>query len=327
MSKNTSAVIGMGSIGKRHIKNLRFLYPEASIFAISASGSNTQLPEGATALIPLKDLIQHKPQFVIVASPSSYHIQHAEICINAGISTLVEKPLSHCSEEANHFLKICDAKKEVPVAVAYCLRFLPSALTVKKIIENNELGHVYHVSSSVGQFLPTWRSDKSYQNSVSAQSSLGGGVLLELSHELDYLAWLFGDLELAHSRLQKSAELNLEVEDLADLVLIAQDGAHISVHLDFIQKSPQRTCTIIGEKGRIDWDLVANTVVLHSKNGPETIYADPTYDKNTMYLDMLRIFINPSNQEAPQLASILSATKIVDLITEAKKKNSWRKQG
>lgn len=327
MSKNTYAVIGLGSIGKRHIKNLRFLYPEASIFAISASGSNIQLPEGATALISLKDLIQHKPQFVIVASPSSYHIQHAEICINAGIYTLVEKPLSHCSEEANHFLKICDAKKEVPVAVAYCLRFLPSALAVKKTIENNELGHVYHVSSSVGQFLPTWRSDKSYQNSVSAQSSLGGGVLLELSHELDYLTWLFGDLKLAHSWIQKSAELNLEVEDLADLVLISQEGTHISVHLDFIQKSPQRTCTIIGERGRIEWDLIANTVILHSENDAKIMYKDPTHDKNTMYLDMLSTFIHIPHQGMQQLSTMMSAKKIVDLVTEAKKNNSWRKQG
>jgi predicted dehydrogenase len=318
------AVIGMGSIAKRHLKNLRFLYPDADIYAVSSSGRNLDLPEGANAVVSLEELIRLKPNYVIIASPAPYHTGAARLLLENKVPVLIEKPLASDSEDATKFLELCSAESYPPVAVGYCLRFLPSALAVKAFLETGSLGTVYNVSSVVGQYLPGWRSDKNYKDSVSAKKELGGGALLELSHELDYLMWLFGSVTLQHSWLRTTAELGLEVEEIADLVLTTESGIHISVHLDFIQKSTQRKCELIGEKGRLVWDLLANTVTFIDATTTKVIYSDEQYDKNTMYLDMLRTFSVAENQGMQELATINSSLKVVQLIDAAKKTNKGR---
>jgi predicted dehydrogenase len=202
---------------------------------------------------------------------------------------------------------------------------LPSIKAVKKYLDDENLGKIYNVTANVGQYLPSWRSDKNYKDSVSANKSLGGGALLELSHELDYLFWLFGKLMLKYSWLRTSDELGIDVEDIADLVLVSKDNVYINVHMDFIQKSTYRNCEIIAEKGRLEWDLMSNKVILHAEQGSSIIYSDPSYDMNNMYLDMLRTFENDSMVYSNSLGTLKSSSDIIKLVDKAKKTNQWKK--
>ena len=318
------AVVGMGSIAKRHLKNLKFLYPNARIYVVSSSGKNVDLPEGASAVVSLSELIALKPNYVVLASPAPYHIETAKLLLENQISVLIEKPLTAKFSDAAEFLNFYESKNYPPMAVGYCLRFLPSALAVKSFLESGGLGTIYNVHSVVGQFLPSWRSDKSYKDSVSAKAELGGGALLELSHELDYLQWLFGPLVLQHSWLRTTEELGLQVEEIADLIVTTATGVFISIHLDFVQKATQRKCEFIGEKGNLYWDLVANTVTFKDANSTTTIYADDQYDKNTMYLDMLKAFADVGNLGSRELASLSSSADIIELIELAKQTNKGK---
>ncbi len=315
------AVVGMGSIAKRHLKNIRYLYPSSIIYVVSSSGKNVDLPEGASAVVSLSELITLKPNYVVVASPAPYHVETAKLLLENQIPVLIEKPLTAKFSDAAEFLNFYESKKYPPVAVGYCLRFLPSAIAVKRFLESGGLGRIYNVHSLVGQYLPSWRTDKNYAESVSAQAALGGGALLELSHELDYLQWFFGPLILQHSWLRTTEELGLQVEEIADLTLTSAEDVFISVHLDFVQKSTQRKCEIIGEKGNLYWDLVANTVTFKDANSSNTIYQDLQYDKNMMYLDMLKAFADVDNNGYRELASLSSAADIIDLIELAKQTN------
>lgn len=318
------AVVGMGSIAKRHLKNLRFLFPTASIYAVSSSGKNAELPEGANAVVTLLELIELNPNYVVLASPAPFHVETAKLLLKKQIPVLIEKPLAAKFSDAAEFLNFYNSQIYPPVAVGYCLRFLPSAVAVKSFIETAGLGKVYNVHSVVGQFLPSWRSDKGYKDSVSANAELGGGALLELSHELDYLQWLFGPLELQHSWLRTTTELGLQVEEIADLVITTESGVYMTVHLDFVQKSTQRKCEFIGEKGNLYWDLVANTVTFKNADNTTLIYADDQYDKNTMYLDMLKAFADHANPSRQELASLKSSAQIIDLIESAKQTNKGK---
>jgi predicted dehydrogenase len=317
----TFAVVGMGSIAKRHLSNLRKLHPDDKIYVVSATGTNTKLPDNATSIITIEELIDCKPEYVIVASPATQHIDIAERLLAQNIPVLIEKPLAHNGPTCATLTHICNETPLKKVAVGYCLRFLPSAKAVKSCLDSGLLGEIYNVEAHVGQYLPEWRSDKDFKNSVSASKILGGGALLELSHELDYLHWFMGDLYLQHSWLRTSEELGLEVEDIADLVLLSEANVYVSVHLDFIQKSPQRRCEFIGQNGRLEWDLIGNTVIYYHAGGREIVFSEPGYDKNGMYLDMLDEFENLVPGSVSKLATITSATKIVDLIDEAKRLN------
>lgn len=318
------AVIGMGSIAKRHLANLNFLHPSSKIYCVSASGLNKALPEYADEVISLDRLLEMRPVYAIVASPAPFHVSTAKILLQNGISVLIEKPLAATVEDCDDLLSFIVSMQSSVVSVGYCLRFLPSAQIVKTYLERGALGTVYNVESNVGQFLPHWRAGLNYKESVSARKELGGGALLELSHELDYLFWLFDDLELQHSWLRTTGELDLDVEDIADLVLTTPSGINISVHLDFLQKSTQRTCVFIGEKGRLVWDLLSNSVTLFHATGNETLYSDPHYDKNHMYIDMLKAHEDMINKDCSKLATVASSSKVVKLIEDAKKSNKWR---
>ncbi len=312
------AVIGLGSISKRHLSNLRNLHPDATIYAVSSSGRNSNLPKDADAIISVDELAALKPDYVIVASPAPFHVDTAIKLIRSNVPVLIEKPLAHDYSTCCRLTEELARNPDAAVAVGYCLRFLPSAKVVKQALENNALGQIYNASANVGQYLPHWRTDKSYKDSVSAKKALGGGALLELSHEFDYLSWLFGDMEVLHSWLRSSTELGLEVEDIADVVLLTNSNVYITVHLDFVQKNTQRKCEIIGERGRLVWDLIANTVQLFSGNGLEVLYSDSDYNKNLMYLDMLQEFEKINTLGLQELASPENAANIVKLIDTIK---------
>lgn len=315
------AVIGLGNIALRHRRNLKQLFPDGEVIAMSSSGrTDFKEIEYADSIAPdMKTLINLKPFFVIIASPSSHHEQHAAPLIEVGIPVLIEKPVTSTASDARKLASLA-LKYTTPIAVAYCLRYLPSAQVVKSLLASNQLGIIYNVQSEAGQFLPDWRPNKDIHSSVSANPHLGGGVLLELSHELDYLQWLMGELSVEYAHLRTSGELNLEVEEMADLILSNKAGVICQVHLDFLQKAPYRQCNIIGSKARINWDLVNNTVTLINANGREAIYSEPRWDKNQMYISMIEDFINLLNHKHNDCIDLHQAINTVLLIDQIKNK-------
>ncbi len=315
-------VIGLGSIAKRHLANIKTLLPEVKTLAISSSGLLPDTIANVDQLsADIQDAIAFKPDFAIVASPSSFHLQHTKILLVANIPVLIEKPITDNSKDANELITLIN-KANVPVGIAYCLRYLPAANVVKKILEEKKLGSLYNIVAHVGQFLPQWRNDKDYRVSVSASKRLGGGVLLELSHELDYLDWLLGPLEFRYATLRNTKELNLEVEEIADILLTTKSGSLCTVHLDFIQKYAQRFCYFIGEHGHMYWDLLKNRVSINSGN-EEIVFDEPSWDKNNMYISMLEDFIARIKKQDKNNEMIYSAQRTISLIDIIKSNAVW----
>jgi predicted dehydrogenase len=313
-------VIGIGSIGKRHVKNLRILFPSAKIFVVSSSGRLIDdLPEGATESLPtIAALTELKPCLVIISSPSSFHLQHYKLVCELDVPILIEKPLANNSSNGQSIFELSGSNPRNTVAVGYCLRYLPSAIFVKNLIDSGELGDVYSINADVGQYLPGWRTDKTYLESVSVSEELGGGVLLELSHELDYLQWIFGDLELLCSKLQNTSELNLAVEEIADIFLQTESGASCFLHMDFIQKKTNRTCSVITKYGRLEWNLISNEVFFNTENNSKLLFSQADYDSNNIYLDLLQDCINSDGSQVFTGASVLSSINILKIIDDIK---------
>jgi len=313
------AVIGLGSIALRHRRNLKTSYPAASILAMSASGRIPAEPiEYADEVVPdIISLIEIRPYLVIIASPSSIHAQQAMPLIKAGIPVLIEKPVTATVSDSSRLIKFA-AKHQTPIAVGYCLRYLSSSLIMKSLIDDQVIGKIYNLQAEVGQFLPDWRPDKKVKETVSANESLGGGALLELSHELDYIQWLIGDLTVEYAQLRHSKELDLDVEELADMVLTTKTGTVCNVHLDFLQKQALRHCHFIGSKGRLNWDLLNNTISLHSSLGDNVVYSEPEWDKNQMYLAMIEDFVNQIEGNSHQCISLNQAATTVRLVEQIK---------
>lgn len=318
------AVIGLGNIAIRHRHNLKLLFPEANVYAMSASGRvPTEVVSDSDVLVgSVDELVRRQVELVIVASPAPFHASHAIPLIKASIPTLIEKPVTSNVRDAECLSQIV-RQSQTPIGVGYCLRYLSSSLRIKELLEEGILGEMYNVFIHIGQYLPDWRPTEDYRESVSASKYLGGGALLELSHELDYAQWLLGNLKVEYAILRSSKELDLDVEDIADILLSSETGVVCNIHLDFLQRSPQRKCSFIGARGRLDWDLIRNTITFVGCQGVEVVYSNPDWDKNQMYLAMLQDFIDQIKGQNHRCISLDVAMKTIQLIETIKKKANW----
>ena len=314
-----AVVVGLGNIALRHRRNLKSLFPEIFIIAVPASGKviHQNVEFSDQIISSLDEVITEGVDIAIVASPAPFHVSHAKLLLLSGIPTLIEKPVTSNSQDAYELIKIQE-ETHTPVAVGYCLRYMPSSIKVKELLGQKIIGSIYNAFVDIGQYLPDWRPSKDYRHSVTANKSLGGGVLLELSHEIDYIQWLIGSMKVHYAQLRSSSELNLEVEELADIVLVSQTGTVCNVHLDLLQKKASRTCSFIGEKGRLDWDLRSNTITLHAGEGSVVLFAETDWDSNQMYLSLLTDFLDLVAGRKNSSIDLEQATKTVELIEDIK---------
>ncbi len=261
----------------------------------------------------------------IIASPAPLHVDQAATFLRTGIPVLIEKPLSDSLESFARAGEVLLANS-TKIEVAYNLRFMPSAIRLKALLDEQILGRIHSVSIEVGQYLPDWRPATDYRENVSARKELGGGVLLELSHELDYLTWLFGTFNSIYCVASNSGTLDVDVEDSAHAILSREDGLVASVHLDFLQRVPTRICKIIGESGTLVWNLLQNSILLGTANNSEDIiFSDPNYNRNDMYLEEISHFVKVAVGERMPQVSIYQALDTLRLIEALRHSSVTRK--
>ena len=273
-------ILGLGNMGVRHLTLINKLHPNAKIAVLTSRNMEEFSKIAFVELKNLEEVSEFDPEIAVISNAASYHIETAQKLTESKIDLFIEKPLSTNLNGVFELIKTCRSNNTI-LMVGYNLRFLPSLQIFKSQIDSGLIGKIYSIRSEVGQYLPEWRPDIDYRSSVSAQAELGGGVLLELSHEIDYLSWIFGDIIWARATLSKQSELELNVEDHANLVLgikqsMSENEVIASLNMDFIRRDPTRTCTAVGEKGSLRWDGVKNIVELYKsrKEGWVEVYKD-----------------------------------------------------
>ncbi len=290
-------IVSLGSIGRRHLKNLRSIRPNAKIavLRLHARPTGEDLPEGADMLFHYVDeALEFAPTAAIIASPASTHLSVALPLARAGVALLIEKPIADQCSGLRELILTAENSGAV-LMIAYNLRFLPSLRETRRLILDGVIGNVLGVRAEVGQYLPAWRPDTPYQQSASAQRALGGGALLELSHEIDYLYWMFGMPERVTATGGRYSELEIDVEDMASLCLeYERPKRMVHVHLDFLQQATTRSCKFIGSKGTLIWDGLQDRVdIFYSGHGEwERLEVPPCPDRNVMYIDEVSDFLD-----------------------------------
>lgn len=261
-------VLGAGSIGSRHARNL--LAAGADVRITDPDPARAGAVDGATA-VPFDDLASLGGlDGVVVASPTIRHAEHLRWALGAAPRVLVEKPLAMAPAEVVDLV----ATEGHRVMVGYNLRFHEPLRRVAGIVHDGQLGRIVGMTAWFGSWLPDWRPAVDYRTTYSAQRALGGGVLLDAIHELDLLVWLAGDgdFEVAGAVLATSGALEVDVEDSAHAVLRHRDGWAAHVGLDYLSRRYRRGVEVVGTEGtaRFDW---ARGVVEHDT--AEGTRADP----------------------------------------------------
>lgn len=321
----TCLVVGSGSIAKRHIGNIKKLFASVRVGCVSASGRLLSIDEvgGDTVIYSSIDAaLKDKLLFAIIASPAPWHAENAARLVCAKVPVLIEKPVSDSLQRFSVYRDVLAAHRDL-IEIAYNLRFMSSAIRFKALLDGAYVGEVRSVSVDVGQFLPDWRPASDYRQNVSARHELGGGVLLELSHELDYLGWLFGTFKTAYCVTRHTGALEIDVEDSVDALLVRDDHLVINLHMDFLQRAPVRICKVVGQHGTLYWDILNNGIILHTGRDPrQVLFEDPDYDRNNMYLDQLRHFAMVAAGSAAPVVGLEDGLSTLRLIEAMKKSAS-----
>jgi predicted dehydrogenase len=316
-------IVGLGSIGKRHLRLARKLIPDADIRVLRRLATS-DVPEYSNGCFShIDEAIAFRPQIAAVANPAPFHIDTAQTLANAGVHLLIEKPLSDSLKGIEQLLKTCQRQRTV-LLTGYNLRYLPSLRRFRDLLGESVIGKVLSVRCEIGQYLPSWRPDNDYRNGVSARHDLGGGALLELSHELDYLRWIFGEFEWVNARLSRQSGLEIDVEDTAHLTLgftPAVDGSRLigAVNLDFIRHDKTRLCTAIGECGSLRWNGLTGEVAFFSAGAREwhQVFSHP-HQRDDSYIAEWQDFIACVNESKMPQVTGEDGLKVIEIIEAAR---------
>jgi len=291
----SALVVGLGSIGRRHLANLRALIPDSHITLLRHKHYNTEeeiLSVPDAIVYELEDAIAHKPDVALLACPAPTHVNIGQALAQQGVHLFIEKPISDQLDGVSELIDIAK-RGSLVLMVGYNFRFYEPLQKLRRAIVGGLIGRPLFFRAEAGQFLPEWRSSTDYTTSVSARAELGGGVILELSHEIDYVRWLFGEIRSVQAKAAKLSDLEIDVEDTVEIIVECESGVVGSIHLDMIQRPCRRGCQVIGTEGALGWDYGTHSVKLWSnaRSHLSDLFVHHGFDVNQMYMAELERFL------------------------------------
>jgi predicted dehydrogenase len=325
MSQKQSAqmkilVVGCGSIGKRHLANLKSLGVDR-LMAVDPDESRRQEVISLfdlEAYANLEPALECTPHAALICTPNSLHLQGALAAAKAGCHLFIEKPLSHTLNGVMDLVLEVERRGLVTL-IGSNFKFHPSFVKMKEIIDSGVLGKILSARCQFGQYLPDWHPWEDYRNTYSARSDLGGGILLD-SHEFDYMQWFLGQMEEVFCLASKLSNLEIDTEDTAEVLLKFKNGTIAGIHLDYTQRTYQRNYEFFGENGTLKWDFSDRRVCFYLANENKwEIFEEPrNYDFNEMYKAEINHFIDAILNGKKTITDIYAGWKILQAILAAK---------
>jgi predicted dehydrogenase len=308
-------MVGLGSIGQRHARNLCSAYEDIELIALRSGKDKRETGLNMREFYNLDEALKEKPLAAVLSNPTSLHIPIALKLAKAGVNLFIEKPLSNNLLGIGSLKKVIK-EKNLTVMVGYCLRFHPILKKVNAIIKHEELGKILFARVQGGQYLPDWHPESDYRDSYSAKSNLGGGVLLDLSHELDYVQWFFGEAKDVVANVAKVSDLAIDTEDYAEILLRFKNGISAEIHLDYLQKIPTRTGLIVGKNGSLSFDINSNNLELNSQT--ETLKISEPFNKDKMYEWEIKHFMDCVWEKKVPIVDLDEGLKSLKIVLAAK---------
>lgn len=313
-------ILGSGSIGQRHLSNALELMPNIDVTVVSRNKSKADFHENVKVVHTIAACFENKVQFdaAIVATPTSLHVENCIELIQYGIKKIyVEKPVAHNLDAIDELVALTIAE-QVQVFVGYDLRFDLGLNKVKALLAEKVIGNTISVQAEVGQYLPDWRKGTNHKEGMSAKISLGGGVMLDLIHEFDYLSWLLGPYQTIFGLNKKSEALDIETEAISVNIFETTSGILGTLSLDYLQKDLNRNAKFIGDFGTIIWDYPTSEVKwkTHTEETWNT-FSYTEVSRNDRFKDILQAFFNANSANFDARLtnlqeSILSLKAVID---------------
>jgi predicted dehydrogenase len=317
-------IIGSGSVGKRHARNLAALGcriscvdPRAARRAELAA-ETAVVGSHATAEAALK---AGGLDGVVVASPTAYHPADTLAALEAKLPVLLEKPVAKSAAEAEIMLR-AEQTTGVPVLLGYTWRWWPPLKRLRALLDGNAVGKLRHVQFHMSAHLADWHPWERYQEFFMASAAQGGGALLDESHWIDLMVWLFGRPQQLIGRVEKISDLEIDADDNVDVLALFSDGLRVSLHLDLYGRPHEKFIRFIGEGGTLMWSADPNRIAI----GREGIqkWKEETFDceRNDMFMAVAKEFLEViagRGQPSCTLAQGVGVMQLIEAIRTSSK--------
>jgi predicted dehydrogenase len=288
---NCILIIGLGSIGKRHLNNLVYLGYKNIIIVSKSDVIATEYKQFAVYTDTQKAIAENSISHGFICTPTACHIDDLKVLLENNIANIyLEKPISHSLTQLDEISNLTYKCKRL--VVGYDLHFDPGLIKIKKRLNGNQMGTLFSINAIVGQYLPDWRPNQDYLKGMSARIDKGGGVMLDLVHEFDYVRWLVGKPKKIACVFQNNPNLAIETEDVADVLIHFEGNSSGTIHLDYHQKKLVRNCMITCEKGTIFWDLTKCEVKIIRYEQEDEMFSYVGFERNQRYIDCIKAFLD-----------------------------------
>jgi len=317
-------VVGAGSIGRRHLRNLVALGVSGLAVVEPDAGRRQQAcaEVGARAIADLESALAMRPTAVLVCTPPNTHVAVARAALGVGAHVFIEKPIASTRDAALEAL-VMEAQRTSRLLVGYNLRFHAGLRRVRDLATSGAIGRLLTARAEFGQYLPDWRPGGDYRSGYIVRRD-GGGILLDASHEVDYMRWICGEVTAVYAALGKLSLLEMEAEDTAVLVLRHHSGVLSEIHLDCVQRGYSRSCKLVGSEGTIEWNF--RTGLRHTRDGSTWSEESIAPDANEMYVEEMRHFLACVESRATPLVDGETALAVLAVLEAAKRSANERRE-
>jgi predicted dehydrogenase len=326
MSKHI-LIVGTGSAGKRHARNLHSLGCAVSCMDPRQDRLDEICAEGIaleSIFTSLEEAFAAGKAFdaVVIASPPSFHVEQSIYALKRDIPVLLEKPVSPDLASA---LKLKAALKDtgIPLLLGYTWRWWPPLLKVKKLLERQAIGELKFVKFTMAAHLADWHPWERYQDFFMASRTLGGGAILDESHWLDLMLWFFGMPEKLFAKVEKISDLEIETDDNVDMLVFYNNDMRVSLHLDLYARPHEKSIQFVGENGTLIWE--PNSIKIGKEMNPDWETEEFNYDRNDMFVGVAEEFLKMLSGETDQSCSIDDGIRTLKIIEAAHQSSTTEK--
>ena len=324
-------IAGLGSIGRRHFRNLMAL---GETDLVLYRTNKATLPNDELAGYPVETdlaaaLKKHQPHAVIVSNPTALHLEVAIPAARTGCAILLEKPVSHDLSRVDE-LRRTVAESGSRVLVGFQFRYHPTLNKARALIAAGAIGKVLTAHAHWGEYLPNWHPWEDYRQSYAARAELGGGVIVTLTHPLDYLRYLLGEVESLWSFNGHVSPLEVDVEDVAEIGLRFASGAIGGVHLNYVQRPPVHRLEVVGTGGTLHWDNADGLLTLSQSPDafgniqpqPGTALLQPFplpegFERNQLFVAQTRHFLEVASGESDAVCTLDDGIRALEMALAA----------
>lgn len=308
-------ICGVGSIGARHIRNLREIGFDDIILYRRDGSKIIEEFKTLPSFTNIESALQTNPSIAFICNPTALHLETAIACAKSGCHLFIEKPLGSSLEGVPQLQEVLrqTGKK---CYVGYMMKFHPCVKKIEEWMQEGVVGELIHGTFHWGEYLPNWHPYEDYRFSYAGLKGMGGGPVLTLSHDIDLAMHLFGSVEHFLCMGNNNSDLEVDTEHLVTVLMRFEGGATASLNLNYLENPPRRIINILGNKCKIDFDYYRSKVTLYNQrdaNILDQLDIGNVFDRNQLFVDQLNFFMNKFIKEDLETNNLESSFNVMKL--------------